>query len=230
MSSPDIAKNLEVVRNQIAIAASDVGRDPLEIKLLAVSKVHTVESIRKAYDAGQRDFGENYVQELVTKAKELAGLEEIRWHFIGHLQTNKARNLAPVAHIMHTFDSMRIAKEVGKRAQNAGTKIEALIQVNVASEEQKSGCSMDETAEICDFVEEQESLKLTGLMVIPPWDLDPEEVRPYFIALRELRDKLGGSKRLPELSMGMSYDYEVAIAEGATIVRVGTAIFGQRST
>jgi len=228
MNDKAISRNLKEVRERIREAARKAGRNPDEITLLAVSKVHTADSIRAAFDAGHRDFGENYAQELASKAGELEDLEGLRWHFIGHLQTNKAKYVAPVTYAMHTFDSVKIVKEVGKRASASGRKIEAFVQVNVAGEKQKSGCTPEQAEEICDAVDEHEALVLSGLMVLPPWDLDPEEARPYFVAIRKLRDTLGGEKRLPHLSMGMSHDYEVAIAEGATIVRVGTAIFGER--
>ncbi len=224
----DIAKNLSEVKTRIADAATRAGRDPGEVILVAVSKVHPASVIREAYAAGQRHFGENYAQELRDKAAELSDLDGLRWHFIGHLQRNKVKYVAPNAAVMETVDSLRLIDELAKQAARHGRTIGCLVQVNVGGEEQKSGCDPDETADLLEAVERADGLTLDGLMTIPPWDLEAEETRKYFRALRELRDKLGGPARLPHLSMGMSHDFEEAIEEGATFVRVGTAIFGQR--
>ncbi len=229
MTDGSIVRRLEEVRERIAAAARGAGREPASVTLVAVSKTHPDEALREAYAAGQRDFGENYAQELAAKAESLRDLPDIRWHFVGHVQTNKAKLLAPVAHAVHGVDSDRAARELGRRASALGRTIEVLLQVNVAGEAQKSGCGPDEAVAVAAAVEQEPGLRLAGLMVLPPWELDAEATRPYFAKLRELRDRLGGPKRLPHLSMGMSHDFEVAIREGATLVRVGTAIFGERS-
>ena len=224
----NISKNLDNVRERIQKAALKAGRDPESVILVAVSKVHTASAIREAYAAGQRHFGENYAQELRDKALELKDLEDIHWHFIGHLQRNKVKHVAPNVSLMETVDSPRLIEELAKQATRLGRTIDCLIQVNVGKEEQKSGCTTGETPALLEMVEETDALELKGLMTIPPWDLEVEETRKYFIGLSELREKLGGPSRLPHLSMGMSHDFDVAIEEGATLVRVGTAIFGQR--
>ncbi|MBW2278126.1 MAG: YggS family pyridoxal phosphate-dependent enzyme [Deltaproteobacteria bacterium] len=224
----DIATNLTEVRSRITEAATDAGRDPSEVTLVAVSKVHPATAIREAYAAGQRHFGENYAQELRDKAAELSDLPDIRWHFIGHLQRNKAKYVAPSATLIETVDSERLVEELQRQAERAETQFGCLVQVNVGGEEQKSGCEPEQAAEILEAVEAAPQLALAGLMTIPPWDLEADETRVWFEALRELRNELGGAKRLPHLSMGMSHDFEEAIEEGATIVRVGTAIFGAR--
>jgi pyridoxal phosphate enzyme (YggS family) len=224
----DIAENLVEVRSRIADAATDAGRDPSEVTLVAVSKVHPADAIRRAYEAGQRHFGENYAQELRDKAAELADLPGIRWHYIGHLQRNKAKYVAPNAALVETVDSARLVAELQRQAERADRSLPCLVQVNVGGEEQKSGCEPEDAEEVLAAVEQASRLELAGLMTIPPWDLEAEETRVWFKALRELRDRLGGTRRLPHLSMGMSHDFEEAIEEGATIVRVGTAIFGAR--
>ena len=174
------------------------------------------------------DFGENYSQELLKKAADLQHLRDIRWHHIGHVQTNKVRQLVPVAHLLHAVDRVKLARELEKRAAAAGRRIEVLAQVNIAGEESKSGCSPDELGPLMDGLRQCEHVEVRGLMTMPPFLDDPEQVRPFFRKLRALRDRHGGPQELPELSMGMSHDFAVAIEEGATIVRVGTAIFGPR--
>jgi len=164
----------------------------------------------------------------VKKAEALSDLEEIEWHFIGHLQRNKVRHVVPHAGLIQTIDSERLLGEVVKRAGQAGRAIDILVEVNVGREEQKAGVLPEETQELVGKIGEAGGVRCRGLMVLPPFELDSEETRPWFAGLRELREKLGGEKALPELSMGMSADYPVAIEEGATMVRVGTAIFGWR--
>jgi pyridoxal phosphate enzyme (YggS family) len=176
-------------------------------------------------EAGQRIFGENYAQELASKADALASVDGIRWHFIGHLQSNKAKVIAPRASMVHSVDSASLVKELGKRAPK---KLPVLIEVNVSGEATKSGCDPDVAPSLFAAVEAQPMLALSGLMTMPPPD-DPAMARKTFEALRALRDAHGGMARLPELSMGMTGDLEIAIECGATIVRVGTAIFGARS-
>jgi PLP dependent protein len=224
----DIAAGLEAVRGRIARAAEACGRDPWGIKLVAVSKTKPSSAIREAYAAGQRSFGENYAQELVQKAKELADLTEIEWHFIGHLQSNKARQVVKLAHVVHTLDGAPLARELGKRAVSAGVgPREVLIEVNVGKEPQKFGVAPEDLEEAIQAVEAQPGLSLRGLMTVPP-DGGREVARRVFETLATLRAVHGGIARLPELSMGMSGDLEEAIPSGATMLRVGTAIFGER--
>ena len=216
-----IAARLAQVRSRIEAACAKAGRDPAEVTLIAVSKVHPPEAIRGAYAAGQRDFGENYAQELRDKMKALADLPEIRWHAIGHLQTNKVKYVAGKA-LVHTIDRADLARELVRRRGGSGA---CLVEVNVADEPQKSGVSPSAIHVLLGELRAIEGLEVRGLMCIPPDVDDPEETRRWFRALRELRDlHLPGGA----LSMGMSHDYEVAIEEGATFVRVGTAIFGPR--
>jgi pyridoxal phosphate enzyme (YggS family) len=223
-----IAENLRRVRQAIARSAESVGRDPTTIELVAVSKIHPPEAIREAYDAGQRHFGENYVQELVAKQDTLADLDEIRWHFIGHLQRNKVKHTVGVASLIETVDSERLIAEIEKRARAAGISVDVLLQVNIGDESSKSGCAREELGTLIDCARQNRTITVRGLMVIPPFELDADHTRPYFKSLRELRDRFGGPDVLPVLSMGMSHDFEVAIEEGATHVRVGTAVFGPR--
>lgn len=224
----EIAKNLAGVMERIEAAAARCGRDPGAVILVAVSKLQSAEAVREAYAAGQRHFGENYAQELAEKAALLSDLDGIRWHFIGHLQRNKARQVADAASLVETVDSIRLARELDRQAERLGRRIDCLVQVNVGGEDQKSGCAPEQAFEMLAAVEEAAGLSLEGLMTIPPWDLDAGETRRYFKSLRDLREVHGGAARLKHLSMGMSHDFEVAIEEGATIVRVGTAIFGAR--
>lgn len=226
-----IAENLAAVRDRIARAATAVGRPPGDVRLVAVSKTKPASAIREAYEAGQRDFGENYAQELAAKADELADLVELRWHYIGHLQTNKAKVVAHVAHFVHTVDSVALARELGKRAAKEGRgdtreRLPVLVEVNVGGEAQKHGATAVELSAVLEAVDAQPSLRARGLMTMPPHEL--EAARRAFEALASLRSLHGGRARLPELSMGMSDDLEVAIASGSTMVRVGTAIFGAR--
>jgi pyridoxal phosphate enzyme (YggS family) len=222
-----VAAGLASVRDRITRAASAVGRDPASVRLIAVSKTKPASAVREAYEAGQRDFGENYAQELVQKAEELADLTELRWHFIGHLQTNKARFVVRVAHMVHTVDGPSLARELGKRAAKEGREpLPVLVEVNVGGEPQKHGATAAELKDVLASVDAEPALALRGLMTMPPNDL--EAARRAFEALSSLRALHGGVKRLPELSMGMSDDLEIAVAAGATMVRVGTAIFGGR--
>ena len=222
-----IAEGLEKVRHRITRAAEAASRDPSTVKLVAVSKTKPASAIREAYAAGQRDFGENYAQELAQKAEELSDLRDLRWHFIGHLQSNKARVVAPVAHLVHTVDSVSLAKELAKRGEKAGRdSLDVLVEVNVGGEAQKHGITAGALAELIAAIEAVKPVRLHGLMTMPPHDL--EGARRAFEALASLQATHGGKSKLPELSMGMSDDLEVAVACGATIVRVGTAIFGTR--
>lgn len=228
-----IQAQLSAVRQRIQAAAVASERPLHEITLVAVSKTQPAAAIREAYAAGQRDFGENYVQELVQKAEELRDLPELRWHFIGHLQRNKARFVAPLAALVHTVDTPELAGELAKRLVAApgtqGRRLSVLVEVSIAGEEQKHGAAPGELGALLDAIEALPALALRGLMCVPPLTADPADARPHFDALRALRDRHGGRARLPELSMGMTQDLEHAVAAGASLVRVGTAIFGARA-
>lgn len=222
-----VAEGLARVQERIAQAARAASRDPSSVRLVAVSKTKPAEAIREAYAAGQRDFGENYAQELVEKAAALADLPELRWHFIGHLQSNKAKLVAPRAHVVHTIDAASLARELSKRRPEASGVLDVLVEVNVGGEEQKHGVAPADVGPLLDQVSATPGLALRGLMTMPPHD--PDAARRAFEDLVRLRDRSGGAARLPELSMGMSEDLEIAVACGATLVRVGTAIFGGRA-
>jgi len=222
-----IAQNLNEVRRRLAAAAQRAGRDPAQVRLVAVSKTVPVERIREAVAAGQRLFGENYLQEARGKIEALG--ETASWHFIGHLQSNKAKAAVALFELIHGVDRLKLAAALEAAAAQIGKVQEILIQVNLAAEASKSGAAPEAAAGLLREISRLPHLRVRGLMTMPPF-LDPEAVRPYFRALRELRDHLRDSSGLPlpELSMGMSGDYEVAVEEGATLVRVGTAIFGSR--
>jgi PLP dependent protein len=224
-----VAARLAEVRARIERAASAAGRDASRVMLVAVSKTKGPEAVREAYAAGQRIFGESYAQELASKAEALADLPDLEWHFIGHLQTNKARLVARHAHLVHTVDSEALARELGKRAAREARVIPlpVLIEVRVGGEPQKAGAAPSEIAEVMRAVQAQEALALRGLMTVPPAG-DPAVARRVFETLVSLRNLHGGTALLPDLSMGMTADLEVAVACGATMVRVGTAIFGAR--
>lgn len=224
----DIAARLAEVHARIEAAAVKAGRDPRTVKLLAVSKTKPAKDIREAYAAGQRAFGENYAQELERKAAELADLPDLEWHFIGHLQTNKAKVVAKVAHVIHTVDKPDLVRELDKRLTAYGRTMRALAEVNVSGEAQKHGARPDELTVLLHAIESVTTLSLTGLMTMPPAD-DAARTRRAFEDLVALQKAHGGSARLPELSMGMSGDLEIAVATGSTFVRVGTAIFGERA-
>jgi len=223
-----IAENLAAVRGRIAAAARAAGRDPAEVALVAVSKTKPPEAIREAYAAGQRVFGENYAQELEAKARALADLADIEWHFIGHLQSNKAKVAAAHARVVHSVDGAGLARELGRRAATAGRgPLGVLIEVSIAGEPQKHGAAPSALAGVIAAVRAEASLDLRGLMTMPPvGDIDAS--RRAFASLASLRDLHGGRAVLPELSMGMSDDLEAGVAAGATLVRVGSAIFGAR--
>lgn len=224
-----IAARLAEVRARIERAAREAGRDPREVKLVAVSKTKGPEAVREAYAAGQRAFGENYAQELAAKASALADLPDVEWHFIGHLQTNKARVVARYARVVHTVDSAALARELGKRVarESRPVPMPVLIEVSVGGEAQKAGATPSDIEEVMREIQAHASLALRGLMTMPAaGDLDA--ARRVFETLVSLRNLHGGPSVLPELSMGMSDDLEVAIACGATFVRVGSAIFGPR--
>lgn len=228
LSPTEAAARLAEVRALIARAAVKAGRDPAEIKLLAVSKTFPAEMVRVYLSAGQLDFGESYIQEARTKAAELTGAEPAPdWHFIGHLQTNKAKYAAAIFSTIHSLDSLELAEELDRRATALGRTLRVYVQVNVAGEASKSGLSPSALPAFLGQLGRFPTLRAQGLMTMPPYDPDPEVSRPHFAALRALRDKVAPS--LPGLSMGMSGDFQVAIEEGATIIRVGTTLFGSRS-
>jgi pyridoxal phosphate enzyme (YggS family) len=223
-----IAERLRSVREGIAAAARRAGRDPESVSLVAVTKTKPASAIRAAYAAGQRIFGENYVQELVTKAHALADLPDLEWHFIGKLQRNKAKDVLRVGAVIETVDRLELAEELERRAAAEGRTVKVLLEVHLGDEASKSGASPAALGALVAGVAALPHLALRGLMTIPPPTEDEAEARRHFAALRALRDAHGGAAVLPELSMGMSSDYPFAIAEGATLVRVGTAIFGAR--
>lgn len=227
-----LAANLEEVRARIALAAQSVGRDPGSVTLVAVSKTRSAEEIAAAYAAGARDFGENYVQELVGKSTALRDLADLRWHFIGHLQRNKAKAVAGLCTLIHSVDSLRLAEALSARAEAVGRVQPILLQVDLAGEATKSGCPVSELDELVAGVMNLAGLDWQGLMTITPLVADPEAARPYYRALAAVAERLRAQGVAPghlrHLSMGMSNDYEVAITEGATLVRVGTALFGPR--
>jgi pyridoxal phosphate enzyme (YggS family) len=223
-----IESNLAAVTSRIEDAAKNAGRDPHEIQLVAVSKTHPPESIAEAVRAGQRLFGENRVQE--AKAKIALCPSSAEWHFIGHLQKNKARVAVAMFDTIQSVDSMELAHALNAAAEEAGLRRRVFLEVNVAGEATKHGFAPDKIAGQIEELLRLDRLDIEGLMCIPPFMAKAEQARPYFERLRVLRDDLEAECGigLPELSMGMSHDFEHAIAEGATIVRVGTAIFGER--
>jgi PLP dependent protein len=227
-----IAANIAGIRERIGTAALAAGRQPADVTLLAVSKTFGADHVRAAYAAGQRDFGENKVQEGLQKIGETAELE-IRWHLIGHLQSNKAKKAAPAFAAIHAIESVDLLRRVDAAAADAGAAPDLFIQVDLAGESTKFGAPEADVPAIAHAAAQCRAARLRGLMLLPPWSDDPEQARPYFRRLRELRDRLvaDGIDRtgLRDLSMGMSHDFEVAIQEGATLVRVGTAIFGKRN-
>jgi len=234
-SVSSVVGNLAAVRERIAAAARRAGRRPEEIALMAVSKTFPPTVIREAYEAGQRLFGENRVQEFSDKAPALRDLTDAEWHMIGHLQSNKAAKAAELFSAVDSVDSLRLAEKLNAAAQRANKRLPVLIEINVGSEAAKSGAAPDspELKQLLSAAPSLEALQFRGLMTIPPFTEDPQQARPYFRRLRELRDQLSASRfpgiRLDVLSMGMSHDFEVAIEEGSTCMRVGTAIFGERT-
>jgi len=222
-----IAPRWAAVRARVEAACVRAGRDPGEVTVIAVSKLHPATAIREAVEAGVRDLGENYAQELVAKQAEVASLAApVRWHFIGRLQRNKAKLVAGKVALIHAVDSIELGIEIGRRAITRGAVQSVLIAVNLAGEATKGGVPGEAVAALVDQLADTPGIQLDGLMTMPPPAEDPELSRPHFRALRHLRDGL--RRPLPVLSMGMSADFEVAIAEGATHVRIGTAIFGER--
>ena len=227
-----IASNLSDIRTRISRAAGTVSRDPSSIRLIAVSKTFPLDLVRQAYDAGQREFGENRVQEGLQKIDGSADLS-IRWHLLGHLQTNKARKAASAFAMIQSVDSVELLHKLDRGATEEGRTPELLIQVDLGGEATKFGSPPDEVPRLFEAADACRTARVVGLMTLPPLPETPEDARRWFRQLRELRDGWRASgvpaAMLRELSMGMSVDFEVAIQEGATIVRVGTAIFGRRT-
>lgn len=226
----DVADNIRRVREVVAEAATRSGRSPAAVRLMAVTKTVHDDRIIDAVRAGVDIIGENYVQEAKRKVETIGRTGE--WHMIGRLQTNKAKYAVRLFDMIHTVDRLELAVEIDRRAREAGLVMKVLIEVNVAGETTKSGVSAEEAVQLVRAVAPLPNLSLLGLMTMPPWFDDPEEARPFFRALRELRDRIE-AERIPgaemrELSMGMSGDYAVAVEEGATIVRIGRGIFGER--
>ena len=223
-----IAENLADVKQAIEEASASAGRAPGDVRLVAVSKTWPAERIEQAVEAGQVLFGENKVQEILEKVPVLPG--SLEWHLIGTLQKNKVRKVLPLCSLIHSIDSLSLAERVGRVAADLGIRPQVLLQVNVADDEAKSGFSLTQIREDFGTIIALPAIEVKGLMTVPPYSDDVEEVRPHFACLRNLRDELTEEYEvpLPELSMGMSQDFRVAIEEGATLVRVGSSIFGQR--
>ena len=225
----DVAANLEAVLVEISEAAAKSGRQPGAVQLIVASKKQDAEKVRAVFDAGQAIFGESRVQEARVKIPLLPSA--VRWHFIGHLQKNKIRHALPLFELFHSVDSLALAQDIDRIADEEGVRPPALLEVNVAGEGSKIGFAPEKLRAEVEALLQLRRLEIEGLMTIPPLAPEAEDSRRYFVMLRELRDQLERefSLRLPQLSMGMSNDYGVAIEEGATLVRVGTAIFGERS-
>ena len=230
-----VLENIAAIHERIAAAARRAGRRPEEIALMAVSKTHAPERIREAYASGLRLFGENRVQEFAGKTAALADLTGAEWHMIGHLQSNKAGKAAELFVAVDSVDSVKLAEKLDAAARSLNKKLLVLIEINVGGETAKTGVAPDSRGleELLLAAPRLEALEFRGLMTVPPFTDDPEDARPYFRKLRELRDRIAARKLAGVgthiLSMGMSHDFEVAIAEGSTCIRVGTAIFGARS-
>ena len=226
-----IALRLNEIRARMAEAAARAGRSPSDVRLIAVSKTFPIEAVRAAYEAGQRDFGENRVQEALQKMDAGADMD-IRWHLIGHLQSNKAKKAAERVAFIHSIDGVDLLRRVDSAASVLSRSLQVLVQVDLAAEATKYGAAVASLAAIFDQARQCRAAEVVGLMLLPPLAENPEDARPWFRQLREERDRLLDhgvpASMLRELSMGMSHDFEVAIDEGATMVRVGTAIFGQR--
>lgn len=225
-----IAESLGNIIGRIENAASRAGRDPKSVRLVAVSKTKPAEAVMEAMHAGQRVFGENYVQELTAKAAQVAG--PVEWHFIGSLQSNKVKYIAGLVTLIHSVDRLSLAEEIDKQWEKLGKTCDILVEVNISGEKSKAGTAASEVVKLVRDIARLPRLRIKGLMTMPPFFDEPESARSYFRELRKLAEKIA-SEAIPnvemnELSMGMSGDFEVAIEEGATLVRVGSAIFGHR--
>ena len=226
----EIPANLTRIHEQIAAACRRVGRDPEEVRLVAVSKVKPAELIEEAWHSGQQLFGESYAQEFQEKEPQVQA--PVIWHFIGGLQSNKVKYLRGRVAMIHSVDRLSLAEEIDHQWGKLNRSVEVLLQVNIGDEASKSGCTPEELSELIAAIARLPHLRIRGLMCLPPYSDDPEEVRPYFRQLRELAEQIKKlhipGVEMRELSMGMSGDFEVAVEEGATLVRIGTAIFGER--
>ena len=227
----DVAGNYRKIIDHVFEAAAKAGRDGTKIKLLAAAKSQSIDALRTAVAAGVTLVGENYVQEAKEKRQQIKATVE--WHMIGHLQRNKTKAAVEVFDVIQSLDNVALARELDKEGRKRGKPIRALVEANLGDEESKAGIDRNGVAGLLEEIADLSNLRIEGLMTVPPFQDDPEKVRPYFRELRELKENLGG-KNLPnielkELSMGMTHDYTVAIEEGATIVRIGTALFGPRS-
>jgi len=232
MKATRLIDSISTIYKRISHAAMRAGRNPEEVKLIAVTKTVTVHQIKEAIDAGLRTFGENRVQEAKAKIEELSAgwtMPSVSWHLVGHLQKNKAKNAVRLFDLIHSLDSAELAEELNSQAEKIGKIQEVLVEMKLSPEETKHGVAKTELPQLLKMIQTMKHLRLRGLMTIPPFFEQPEKARSYFRELRELRDKAGvAGYHMPELSMGMSNDFEVAIEEGATMVRIGTAIFGER--
>jgi len=226
-----LVKRIQNIKKRIEEAAVRCGRDPSAVRLVAVSKTVPVDRVKAAIEAGVTVLGENYIQEAREKFNRLATYP-VSWHFIGHLQSNKAKYAVRLFDLIHSVDSLKLARELNKQAQKNAKTQNVLIQINISKESSKSGANTETVLDLINQVRHLESLSVKGFMTMPPFFNDPEKARPYFSALRNLRDRIRQAAApeitLDELSMGMTGDFEVAIEEGATLVRIGTAIFGER--
>jgi len=227
-----IAENIRWIRDKITAAAASCNRSPDDIMLLPISKTFPIDSVSQAATAGIRRFGENRVQEAESKILHFRSLAKLEWHLVGHLQSNKAKRAAELFDVIHSVDSIRLAARLSRACVETGKIMSVLIQVDLGGENTKFGAEPAAVAEIVRMVSGLDGIRINGLMTIPPFFEDPDESRPYFARLRKLRDEveseLPGGLGEKHLSMGMSHDFEAAIQEGATIVRIGTAIFGTR--
>jgi len=226
-----IAERLMDVREEIRVAAVKAGRNPDEVRLVAVSKTRPATDVTAAFQAGQIIFGENYVQEFIAKALEVS--EPVEWHFIGPLQSNKVGQIAGLVSMIHSLDRLSLAEEISRQWSRVGKVIDVLVQVNISGEVSKSGTNAENALNMIRDISRLPNIRIKGLMAMPPFFDDPEAARPYFAELKRLSDLVAGEGlagvEMKDLSMGMSGDFEVAIMEGATLVRIGTAIFGERS-
>lgn len=223
-SDSNLVTRLNEVEARIAAAVKRIGYERSHVTLVAVTKKFSADVIREGYQAGLREFGENYVQEFSEKARQLRGLDGNRYHLIGHLQSNKVRPAAELFHLIETIDSVKLMGRLDRAAAELGKNVEALLEIKLSEEPNKTGASPQDVPKLLDAASKCANTRITGLMTVPPWSEDAELSRPYFRRLAELAQKYG----LKRLSMGMSNDFEVAIEEGATIIRVGTALFGRR--
>ena len=226
----DIVANISQIKERIAAVCRNCGRHPAEVRLVAVSKKKPAADIEAAFAAGQNLFGESYVQECVAKIDEVKS--DIEWHFIGALQSNKVKYLRGKVAMIHSVDRLSLAEEIDRQWGKLDACIDILIQVNLGAEASKSGTTASDLSDLVRQIAKLKHVRIKGLMALPPWEADLDEVRPYFQQLRQLAEQMNALELpnvvMQELSMGMSHDYEVAIEEGATLIRIGTAIFGAR--